>query len=124
MRNLQYELHKVEREIKTHGATYVIKRKEKDSYGEYTGMMIKVCEVKGVFHISKGFITQISVDAATVRTKGQPMLLTLYEDTKDIQVNDIVLINGKTYKIVDKNNIQEFSIVSDLSLEVFLDGTF
>ena len=45
-----------------------------------------------------------------------------YENTVEIQMDDFVVINGNTYKVVEKNNIQEYNIVTDISLELILNG--
>ena len=45
-----------------------------------------------------------------------------YENTREIQTDDFLIINGNKYKVVEKNNIQEYNIVTDISLELVLDG--
>ena len=48
------------------------------------------------------------------------MILALWKECKTIQNGDFVVINGNTYKITDKNNIEEYNIIADISLEVVL----
>ena len=45
-----------------------------------------------------------------------------HENTGEIQTDDFFIINGNRYKVVEKNNIQEYNIVTDISLELVLDG--
>lgn len=118
----QIELKKVEREIKINGELYNVKREQLDEYKESTGNFEEVAQVKGIFHVVKSFISVKSSDATTVRGKGQPMLLTTYENAKNVQNGDIVLINDNMYKVLDKNNIQEYSIIVDISMELILNG--
>lgn len=110
----------VEREIVRNGSTYTVKRNKVDKYGEPTQEVEEVTTLRGLFHISKGFITKNTSDGNQTKTKGQPMFLALWEECKTIQNGDFVVINGNTYKITDKNNIEEYNIIADISLEVVL----
>lgn len=110
----------VEREIVRNGSTYTVKRNKVDKYGEPTQEVEEVTTLRGLFHISKGFITKNTSDGSKTKTKGQPMFLALLEECETIQNGDFVVINGNTYKITDKNNIDEYNIIADISLEVVL----
>lgn len=110
----------VEREIVRNGSTYTVKRNKVDKYGEPTQEVEEVTTLRGLFHISKGFITKNTSDGSQTKTKGQPMILVLLEECKTIQNGDFVVINGNNYKITDKNNIEEYNIIADISLEVVL----
>ena len=110
----------VEREITRNGSTYTVKRNRVDKYGEPTQEVEEVTALRGLFHISKGFITKNTSDGSKTKTKGQQMILALWEECKTIQNGDFVVINGNTYKITDKNNIEEYNIIADISLEVVL----
>ena len=119
---LKNELRKVKREILIHGSNVIVKRSVLDDYKESTGQEENVTTVRGLFHITKGYVNNTNGDSGKVRTKGQPMLLLLYDDSKQIKNDDFVIINNKKYKVTHISNIQEFNIVSDLSLELILDG--
>lgn len=110
----------VEREITKNGSTYTVKRNKVDKYGEPTQEVEEVTTLRGLFHISKGFIIKNTSDGSQTKTKGQPMILALWEECETIQNGDLVVINGNTYKITDKNNIEEYNIIADISLEVVL----
>ena len=75
-----------------------------------------------MFHVSKGYVTQNIQDGTKTHRKGQPMLMVAHENTGEIQTDDFFIINGNRYKVVEKNNIQEYNIVTDISLELVLDG--
>lgn len=117
---LSKEQKAVEREIARNGSTYTVKRNKVNKYGEPTQEVEEVTALRGLFHISKGFITKNTSDGSQTKTKGQPMILALWEECKTIQNGDFVVINGNTYKITDKNNIEEYNIIADISLEVVL----
>ena len=121
---MKMELHKVLREIQIHGTEYTFFRKKVDKYGEPTKEEPKqVVEVQGLFHVSKGYITQNIQDGTKTHSKGQPMLMVAYKNTREIQTDDFFVISGNTYKVVEKNNIQEYNIVTDISLELVLNGS-
>lgn len=120
---LRMELHKVLREIWIHGTEYTFFRKKVDKYGEPTKEEPEQTgNVQGLFHVSKGYITQNIQDGTKTHSKGQPMLMVAYENTGEIKTDDFFVINGNRYKVVEKNNIQEYNIVTDISLELVLDG--
>ena len=121
-RMLKMELHKVEREIKFHGIKYTFYREETDKYDEPTGQATVVTIANGLFHVTKGYININISDATKVHGKGQPLILMKYDEQMNIQNGDYTIINGNKYKVIEKNNIQEYCIVSELSLELVLDG--
>lgn len=121
--NLQNELHKLKREIQTHGSTYTFFRNKVDEDLEPTGETEQIAQCQGLFHVTKIYLAENVSEGTRVRSKGQPMILLLYSEGKAIQQGDKVLINGTTYKVNAKNNIQEYNIVYDVSLEVVLDGS-
>lgn len=120
---LKMELHKVLREIQIHGTEYKLFRKKTDKYGEPTKEEPEqVATFRGLFHISKGYITKNVAEGTKTHSKGQPMLLVAYDETENIQSEDFLIINGNPYKVVEKNNIQEYNIVTNISLEMVLNG--
>lgn len=118
------ELHKVVREIATHGSEYVFNRETKDDYGEVTGEETEVKNITGIFHSTNSFITKTVTDGSVTIKKEQPMILTTFEDGAELQVDDVTIINGSRFKVTGKNNVQEKNILCDISLEVVLDGRF
>ncbi len=121
---MKMELHKVLREIQIHGTEYTFFRKKADNYGEPTKEEPEqIANVKGLFHVSKGYITQSIQDGTKTHSKGQPMLMVAHENIGEIKTEDFFVINKNKYKVVEKNNIQEYNIVTDISLELVLDGS-
>lgn len=120
---MKMELHKVAMEIKIHGTTYNLFRDKLNKYGEpINEEPEKVATICGLFHVSKGYITENIQDGTRTHSKGQPMLLCKHEETKDIQNGDYIRINQNMYKVIDKNNIQEYNIITDISMELMLNG--
>lgn len=119
---LQIELNKVKREIKTHGRSYEVKRTILNNYGEDTDEQQSITEVQGLFHTEKGYITKSVSDGSKTHSKGQPKLMVAYDDSVLIKNGDMIQINENVYKVIEKNNTQEFNIVCDISMELMLDG--
>ena len=121
---MKMELHKVLRDIQIHGTECTFFRKKVDNYGEpKKEEPEQIANVKGLFHVSKGYITQNIQDGTKTHSKGQPMLMVAHENIGEIKTEDFFVINKNKYKVVEKNNIQEYNIVTDISLELVLDGS-
>ena len=116
------ELYKVKREIQMHGEEYTVYKQKTDKYGEAISDIEEIQKFSGLFHITKGYTTQTVSDGTKVRAKSQPMLMVCMEDSEQIENGMFVMINDNRYNIVDKNNIQEYNMVVDLSLELVQDG--
>ena len=124
MINTKFEAYKIKRELKKSGIDYKFERAEKDVFGEPTGEMKPIGELKGLYHEQNGTIQITTGDTTQTRTKKVPMILCLYEDTASLvlHVGDIVKINAKTFKVTGVTDIQEWNLISDISLEVIDSG--
>lgn len=124
MLNTKFEAYKIKRELKKSGTDYEFKRSETNDFGEPVGESKTVGKLKGLYHEQNGAIRISAGDAAQFRTKKIPMILCLYEDTAllALQVGDTVIINKKIFKVTGVVNIQEWNLISDISLEVIDDG--
>lgn len=124
MINVKFETYKVKRELKRSGIDYEFKRYKKDEFGEPTEELEVVGKLKGLYHEQNGSVRISMGDTTQVRTKKVPMILCLYNDTASLalQVNDIVVINKKIFKVTGVTDIQEWNLISDISLEVVDNG--
>ena len=125
MRNdlLKMELLKVAREIKKHGLQYTVVRSVVDNYGEDTGKTEQVSITQALYHESTGNTRNASIsDGTTTHGKTQPKVLVSLEDAEPIQNGDYFLINSNKYKVIEKNNTQEYNILCDITLELVLNG--
>lgn len=105
-----------------HGETYHINELVCDEHGKPTGEQKSIVDVRGLFHTSKGYITENISDGTKTHSKGQPLLLLKYEDSESIQNGHILEIGSNRYKVIEKNNIQMYNIVCDISLELVVNG--
>lgn len=124
MINTRFEAYKIKRELKRSGIDYEFKRKKKNDFGEPTGDPEIFGSFKGIYHEQNSNIQVTTGDTTQVRTKKIPMILCLYEDTARLAlvVGDTVTINAKTFKVTGVVNIQEWNLISDISLEVVDSG--
>lgn len=127
MRNTAFELHKVVREINTHGSEYQFTRLTKDQYGEDTDGGSVSARIKGLYHVSDGYKTQMNTDAGITAVKGQPMILCeVTEESNNIRNGDIVDIYTpitQRFKVVTKDDVASLGILYDISLERVQMGT-
>ena len=124
MINTKFEAYKVARELKRSGKDYGFFRYGKNAFNEPTGTQTSVCSLKCIYHEQNSNIEIVTGDTTQVRTKKIPMLLCLYDASKfsDLKIGDFVTINSKKYKLTGIVNIQEWNIITDISLEVEDDG--
>ena len=127
MVNKSFEEKKIKRELKRSGIDYEFKRIIKNEFEEADGEAEVIGKIKGIYHEEtavNGIITITVKDNVQVRSKKSPVILCLYEDTASLalKVGDIVEMANKTFKVVGISNIQEWSIIADISLEVIDDG--
>lgn len=128
MLNTKFEAYKLRRELKRIGKEYEFKRAKLNAFKEPTNDEELAGKLTGLYHEQNGYIkssvgTEINAGGVVqVRTKKIPMILCLYDDAKFLKIGDIVKFNSKTYKVTGVVNIQEWNIISDISLEVVDDG--
>jgi len=121
--NKAFEAYKIAREIKRSGGFYTFFRYVLNDFDEPTDETKDVATISGLYHEQNSNIEITTGDTTQIRTTKIPMILCLYEDVSDLQIGDVVTINGKNYKLTGIVNVQEWSIVGDISLEVIDDGT-
>lgn len=120
MINTQFEAYKIKRELKRSGIDYEFKRSGLNDFGEPDNELVTVGIIKGLYHEQNSNIQITTGDTTQVRTKKIPMILCLYDDAASLvlQVGDLLEINKRQFKVTGITNIQEWNIISDISLEV------
>lgn len=131
MINTKFEAYKLKREVRRSGVDFEFKRRKLDKFNEPTGELEVVAKIKGLYHESNSYITETVGDAATTRTKKQPMLLCLVDDvaSNDLRQGDEIQIplrssqmTSKTLRYVGCVDIQNWGIIADLSFEEVDEG--
>lgn len=120
----KFEAAKLKKELKTSGINYEFKRLKVNDFGEPIGDSEVVTTIKGLYHEQNSNVQITTGETTQIRTKKIPMILCLYDDAAlvALKVGDVVKINSKTFKVTGVVNIQEWSIIADISLEVVDDG--
>lgn len=123
MINTRFEAYKLKRELKRSGIDYEFQRLGVNDFGEPDDEPIVVGSLKGLYHEQNSNIEITTGDTTRVRTKKIPMILCLFDDVTSLalKIDDFLFINKKKFKVTGIVNIQEWSIISDISLEV-VDG--
>lgn len=124
MVNKSFEVYKLKRELKRSGNDYEFMRADTNKFGEPTGDDKAIGTLRGLYHEKNEHIAVTMADTTQVRTKKVPSILCLYEDTTSLAlvIGDKVKLNGRTMKITGIVNIQEWSLIADVSLEVVDNG--
>lgn len=125
MVNKTFEAYKIKRELRRSGKVYKFVRAVSNEFGEPSGKLYEdVGTIAGLYHEQNEHITVMMDSTTQVRTKKTPSILCLYEDVASLGliVGDKVEIGEKTMLVTGIVNIQEWSIVADISLEVVDNG--
>lgn len=118
MQQTKFLANKIKRQIKTNGQTFNFKRYKVDKYHQVSDEIESEFSIEGIFHTTNSYVRNKGKDAATFIKKQQPMILCMFEDGNNVQINDIVSISGNDYVVNNKNNINDFDVAFDLSLEM------
>lgn len=116
--NKTFELFKLKNIIKKNGKEFAFRRCGKNEFGEDSQEYTDVCVVKGIYHETSSYVKKVTDDGASYTTKKSPMVLSLYDDCREVLAGDMVEISEKTFKVTEINNMGQEDIVVDISLEV------
>lgn len=124
MINNKFEVYKLVREIKRSGIEVEFKRHGLNEFKEPDGTQVDVGSVRGIYHEQNSSIQIVTGETTQIRNKKIPMFLCTFEsvDKLSLDVGDYFILNGKTFKVTGTTNIQEWNIITDISLEVVDDG--
>lgn len=109
---------KVKRQLRLNGCDLVFVRYGTDEYKQVSDDVQDSISVRGLFHTTNTYIKNTNSENARLVSKPQPMVLMLYEDGNKIQKDDRVEMQGNVYKVTEKNDINNFGVAFDISLEL------
>lgn len=118
-----YLRNKIKRQINWNGQEFEFLRYKQNEYHEITDEVEEQFLFKGIFHEGGGYGGMLNIelyerDGARTVSKMKPMILCLYEDAKDLDMDDTVLIGDCRYLVVEKNDIKNMHIAFEISLEI------
>lgn len=122
MVNTKFEAYKIKREIKRSGRQFTFVRTKRNDYKEpdkKLGFDV-LGALGGLYHEQSSMVSVQTNETTQSRTKKIPAILCLWEDVQNLQLQfeDVVKINDKVFKITAVENVAEWSIIADISLEV------
>lgn len=118
MQQTKFLANKIKRQIKTNGQTFNFKRYKVDKYHQVSDEIESEFSIEGIFHTTNTYVRNEGKDAATFVKKQQPMILCMFEDGNNVQINDEVIIRNDVYTVTNINDINNFGVVYDISLEL------
>lgn len=83
MKNLEFELYKVKREIERHGEEYIFYRREKNEFNESVGEEKEVCVIQGIYHEERGYVSLKTQEGANIRKKSEGQILCIIKDNAE-----------------------------------------
>lgn len=118
-----YLRNKIVRQIKWNGQEFTFKRYAKDKYHQMTKEPLETFTFQGLFHEGGGYGGMLQVemferDGGRTVTKLKPMILCLYEDGKDLMMDDVVQIGDNMHKLVQKIDVKNLRIAYEITLEL------
>lgn len=125
MINTKFEAYKLRRELLRSGVIFEFQRNGKNEFGEDTEEPEIIGSLKGLYHEQNSNVQMVAGDTTRSRTEKIPMILCLYDDVMylGLKPDDYIIYNSKIFKVTGIVNIQEWKIISDISLEVVDDGS-
>ena len=120
---IEYTLrNKIKRQIDWNGRDFIFVRYKQDMYHQKTDEIEREIYVKGLYHEAGGYGGMLNIelferDGSRTVTKMKPMIMCLYEQGLDLEMDDEILLNGSTYKVIDKSDIQNLNVAFEISLE-------
>lgn len=121
MLNIKVAESAVKANIKRYGKVFTFKRQNKNEYGELIDSFTTY-EIFGLYHETNSYIELNISDSGKIQSKKNPMILYCqndYEETDIVpKIDDIVEINGRTFKVTGTVNVSELNVFKDISLEV------
>ena len=108
---------KIAKTIKKFGVDVEVFRNDLNEFNEPVSI-VKVLEFKGLFSESQHSINSRNIDSGQVKKDKTYKLITLInDDTKQLKENDVLLIKGTEFNLVNINNANMLDTYFDLILE-------
>lgn len=110
------------RHIAWNGQEFTFYRLAKNSYEEFTDEIEQEFTFRGIFHDGGGYGGMLNFqlyerEGGRTLTRMKPMILCKYEDGKDLQIDDMVQIGDRKFRMLEKQDIKSLGIAFEISLE-------
>lgn len=120
----EFEKAKVKVALNRNGEVFTFRRMKENEFGEKSKEFDENVNItlKGIYHEQAGYVQKVVSDETITRSKKQPMILCLLEDTKELKSKDILVIRDIEYELVKITDVQNLGVIADISLEVVDNG--
>lgn len=120
MKTPKLEANKVLRAISWHGEQYEFYRYSLNKFKEidYESEPKLTVVLKGIYHESHGYESLTTNEATQYTKRSTPMILTKFEDGSSLELGDRVTIGNILYKVIKYKDLNNLSLIADISLEV------
>ena len=117
MKASKFLQNKLNRQLSCNGVLYLFELSTKDKFHQSipSGETVSIL---GIYHERNSYISEQDSEGTRTTSKKIPMILCRWSDAKKCVKDSIVKIQDETYRVIDITNIQNYSIVGDISLEV------
>lgn len=109
---------KIKRQLQCNGQEFSFTRFEVDEFNQISSERKSTLTLRGLFHTTNGYVKEGATEGARIRSKPQPMILTLYAEGQKVQRDDEVEIRGRRYKVIQSTDVNNFGVVCDISLRL------
>lgn len=122
MMAVRFMHNKIKRQIVMNGQEMTFIRYCRDEYHQLTDEVEKEFNFNALFHEGGGYGGMLNFelyerDGTRVLSKLKPMVLALWEDSKEILIDDEVIIGSEKYKVVGTNDVKNLNICIEISME-------
>ncbi len=123
MSSTSFLRNKIKRQINWNGQNFKFVRFKKNQYRELTEEVEREFYFKGVFHEGGGYGGMLNFelyerDGARTLSRLKPMILCLYEDGRELIIDDQVRIGDEDFKVVEINDVKNLGVAIEISMEV------
>ncbi len=106
--------HTLSRAINQHGRDAVLLRAKADHYGTVAEPE-KVANLRGLYHADHSYLVIETQEAGKVPQRVKPMFMIPYTDA--VRLEDLIELDGHTYKVTGVDDPGGLHLCTDLSLE-------
>lgn len=109
---------RLETELNFRGIEYTFQEIKLNEFNE-PHEICDVVKVKCIYHENKSntYMNSLTKESGEVWEHFNPMLMCRYEDSKKIKVGYLLCHGSKYFKVIAKNDVQNYGIICDMSLE-------
>lgn len=117
MKAPKFEEYKVLRLLKTQGVQCDFVRDVLDKFKEPTGYTTQVASFLGFYHEQTSYLSVTGTESSLIQKKKVPYVLTLKKYIGELRQGDKIVLFGKSYKVCGVDDVNNWGLIADISLE-------